>query len=124
MSALAAPNRWERLVWPVLTFAVFLALWHYLVVWSGTKVFPAPWQVEKGVLELAHKSLLWQDIGSSLRRVAIGFGAATLLGIPLGLSLGWYPTANQIVNPVMQILRPISPIAWIPVAIIFFWRRG
>jgi NitT/TauT family transport system permease protein len=42
------------------------------------------------------------------------------LGIPIGLSLGWYPSANQVVNPVMQILRPISPIAWIPVAIIFF----
>jgi NitT/TauT family transport system permease protein len=36
------------------------------------------------------------------------------------LALGWYPAANQVVNPVMQILRPISPIAWIPVAIIFF----
>jgi NitT/TauT family transport system permease protein len=38
----------------------------------------------------------------------------------VGLTLGWYPTANQIVNPVLQILRPISPIAWIPVAIILF----
>jgi NitT/TauT family transport system permease protein len=43
-----------------------------------------------------------------------------LVGIPLGLTLGWYPAANQVVNPTMQILRPISPIAWIPVAIIFF----
>jgi NitT/TauT family transport system permease protein len=119
MSTLVVPNKWERFVWPVLTFAVFLALWHYLVVWSGTKVFPSPVQVEKGVLELARKNLLWQDIGSSLRRVAVGFGAATLLGIPLGLTFGWYPGVNQVVNPVMQILRPISPIAWIPVAIIF-----
>ena len=37
-----------------------------------------------------------------------------------GLTLGWYPAANQVVNPVMQMLRPISPIAWIPVAIILF----
>ena len=50
----------------------------------------------------------------------IGFGAAVALGIPIGLILGWYPEANQVVNPVMQILRPISPIAWIPVGIIFF----
>ena len=53
-------------------------------------------------------------------RGAIGFGAAVVLGVPLGLTLGWYPAADQVVNPVMQILRPISPIAWIPVAIIFF----
>jgi NitT/TauT family transport system permease protein len=70
--------------------------------------------------ELIHQHVLWGDIYDSLRRVAIGFGASAVLGIPLGLALGWYPAANQVVNPVMQILRPISPIAWIPVAIIFF----
>ncbi|MEO8736433.1 MAG: ABC transporter permease [Edaphobacter sp.] len=70
--------------------------------------------------ELLREHVLWGDIVDSLRRVAIGFGAAAILGIPLGLTLGWYPTADQVVNPVMQILRPISPIAWIPVAIIFF----
>jgi NitT/TauT family transport system permease protein len=104
----------------LLAAAVLLVLWHFAVIWSHTKIFPAPLQVEKGMVELFHKNVLWQDIGNSLRRVAIGFGAATLLGIPLGLSLGWYPAINQVVNPVVQILRPISPIAWIPVAIIFF----
>jgi NitT/TauT family transport system permease protein len=120
MNSLAEPNKFERLVWPVLAAALLLAVWHYSVVWTGSKVFPAPLQVQKGMVELFHKNVLWQDIGNSLRRVAIGFGAATLLGIPLGLTFGWYPSINQIVNPVMQILRPISPIAWIPVAIIFF----
>jgi NitT/TauT family transport system permease protein len=52
--------------------------------------------------------------------VALGFGAAVLVGIPLGLWLGWNAAAYQVINPVLQILRPISPIAWIPVAIIFF----
>jgi NitT/TauT family transport system permease protein len=120
MNAIAEPNKWERLVWPVLAAAVLLGLWHYSVIWTGTKVFPAPLQVQRGMVELIHKHVLWLDMGNSLRRVAIGFGAATLLGIPLGLTFGWYPAINQIVNPVMQILRPISPIAWIPVAIIFF----
>jgi NitT/TauT family transport system permease protein len=120
MNALAEPNKWERLLWPMLASALLLVLWHYAVIWSGTNVLPSPLQVGKGILELLRKNVLWQDIGSSLRRVAIGFGAATAIGIPLGLILGWYPAANQIVNPVMQILRPISPIAWIPVAIIFF----
>jgi NitT/TauT family transport system permease protein len=120
MNTLAQPNKLEKVFWPVLAAAVLFALWHYLVIWSGTKVFPAPSQVERGFVELLHKKVLWPDIASSLRRVAIGFGAAVVLGIPLGLILGWYPAFNQIVNPVMQILRPISPIAWIPVAIIFF----
>jgi NitT/TauT family transport system permease protein len=120
MNALARPRRWEKFFWPLLAAAALLAVWHYAVVWTGTKVFPSPLGVEKGLGELLHKHVLWSDIGDSLRRVAIGFGAATIIAIPLGLTLGWHPAVNQVVNPVLQLLRPISPIAWIPVAIIFF----
>ena len=120
MNSLVRPARWEQLFWPVLASALMLALWHYSVVWTATKVFPSPLSVYKGLATLSHKHILWADIGDSLRRVALGFGAATLVGVPVGLLLGWYPAVNQVVNPVLQILRPISPIAWIPVAIIFF----
>ena len=120
MNSLAEPRKWEKLFWPLLASGLLLALWHYSVVWTATKVFPSPREVEKGLAELLRHHVLWGDIRDSLRRVALGFGAAALLGIPLGLTLGWYPAANQVMNPVMQILRPISPIAWIPVAILFF----
>lgn len=120
MNSLSEPARWERFVWPIAASATLLALWHYSVLWSGTKVFPSPYDVEKGMAELLKHHVLWGDIVDSLRRVAIGFGAAVMIGVPLGLVLGWYPAINQVVNPTMQILRPISPIAWIPVAIIFF----
>jgi NitT/TauT family transport system permease protein len=123
MNALSEPRKWERFFWPILASAFFLALWHYAVVWSGSKVFPSPRHVEQGMVELFHKNVLWSDIGNSLRRVAIAFGSAVVIGVPLGLTLGWYPAANRIVNPTMQILRPISPIAWIPVAIIL-WGVG
>lgn len=104
----------------MIAAVLLLALWHYLVIWTGTKVFPSPIDVEKALAELLRKHLLWSYVGDSLRRVAIGFGTAAALGIPLGLILGWYPALNQTVNPTLQLLRPISPIAWIPVAIIFF----
>jgi len=120
MNSLAEPKKWEKYFWPVLTCAVFIVLWHYLVIWSATKVFPSPLAVKKGIAELAEKALLWRYIGDSLRRVALGYGAAVLLGIPIGLTLGWYPAANQVVNTALQILRPISPLAWIPVAILLF----
>jgi NitT/TauT family transport system permease protein len=120
MNSLSEPAKWERYFWPVLASVLLLVLWRYAVLWSGTKVFPSPLDVEKGMGELLRHHVLWQDIIDSLRRVALGFGAAVILGIPLGLVLGWYPAINQVVNPTMQILRPISPIAWIPVAIIFF----
>lgn len=120
MNALSTPGKLERIFWPILASAILLALWYESVRWSGTKIFPSPYEVEKGLAELLRHHVLWGDIVDSLRRVAVGFGVAALLGIPVGLILGWYPAVNQVVNPVMQILRPISPIAWIPVAIIFF----
>lgn len=114
------PRAWEKVLWPTVACAVLLGLWHYAVLWTGTKVFPSPISVAKGFSELLHKHVLWADIIDSLRRVAIGYGSAAVLGIPVGLCLGRFPAANQIVNPLIQILRPISPIAWIPIAIIFF----
>jgi NitT/TauT family transport system permease protein len=120
MSELKNPRAWEKVVLPITAAALLFVVWHFSVLWTGTKVFPSPLSVEKGIAELLQKHLLWADIGDSLRRVAIGFGCAALVGIPAGLCLGWFPASNQIVNPVLQILRPISPIAWIPVAIIFF----
>src|SRR5690348_1645895 len=114
MNDLNAVRPWEKAVWPVAAAAVLLGLWHYSIVWTGTKVFPSPLNVEKGIAELLHKNVLWADIADSLRRVAIGYIGAAVLAIPIGLALGWFPTANEVVNPLIQLLRPISPIAWIP----------
>lgn len=120
MSAMAEPRKWERYAWPLLATALFLVCWHYAVAWTATRIFPSPLEVERGFVELLHEGVLYQDILDSLRRVAVGYFAALALGIPLGLLFGWYPAVNHVVNPVVQLLRPISPIAWIPVAIIFF----
>jgi NitT/TauT family transport system permease protein len=120
MNSNTKPRVWESFFWPAVAAALLLAVWHFSVAFTGTKVFPAPISVRSGVVELLQRHVLWADIGDSLRRVALGFGVAVLVGIPVGLWLGWSAAANQVVNPVLQILRPISPIAWIPVAIIFF----
>jgi NitT/TauT family transport system permease protein len=120
MNSLAQPGKWEKYFWPIATSALLLSLWHFLVRWTASTVFPSPLDVQRGVAELLGKGLLWSYIGDSLRRVGIGFSLATLLAIPLGLTLGWYPVAAQVVNPAIQILRPISPIAWIPLAIVWF----
>ncbi|MDQ2839476.1 MAG: ABC transporter permease, partial [Acidobacteriota bacterium] len=76
MNSLGVPGKWEKFLWPVLASALFLAVWHCSVIWTATKVFPSPLAVEKGIAELVRKSLLWSYVGDSLRRVAIGFGAA------------------------------------------------
>jgi NitT/TauT family transport system permease protein len=66
------------------------------------------------------ESLLTKYIVASLFRVSWGFILAVIVGVPLGLVLGWFRTAFLALNPFIQILRPISPIAWIPVAIFWF----
>ena len=118
MTPLTLRQRAEPLLWPLLTVVVVLAVWHFAVLWSHTTVFPAPLRVERGLVELAHKHLLWPSITDSLARVAAGFGLATLIGVPLGLLLGWYPALSQVINPTLEL--PISPLAWTPLAIVFF----
>jgi NitT/TauT family transport system permease protein len=100
--------------------AVFLTLWSLAVRWSHSNLFPSPGNVLAGIIELLHKGLLFKYIVASLFRVAWGFGLAVTIGVPVGLVLGWYARAFQAFNPLIQVFRPISPIAWIPVAILWF----
>ena len=105
---------------PLITGALFLTSWHVAVKMSGSDIFPTPRQVLGGLGELAQQGLLLKYIVASLFRVSWGFGLAVLVGVPLGLVLGWFRPAYAALNPFIQILRPISPIAWIPVAILWF----
>src|SRR5215510_8984249 len=104
----------------ILVIAVVVAIWWGAVVLTESVIFPTPWQVVTGTLELARDGTLWEHIGASLFRVAAGFGIAVLFAIPLGLWMGWVHGAFVTLNPLFQILRPISPIAWIPIAILWF----
>lgn len=105
---------------PIATVAAFLLLWDLAVRLSGSEIFPGPIEVAEGLVELAEKGLLWKYIVASLFRVTWGFFLAVLVGIPFGLVLGWFRPVQQAFNPLIQGLRPISPIAWIPVAILWF----
>ncbi|GGX89868.1 ABC transporter permease [Pseudoduganella dura] len=105
---------------PILLMALLTGAWHYAVVATHSVIFPTPQQVLEGTLELARDGTLWQHIGASLGRVATGFILAVLVAVPLGLWMGRVNTVYTTLNPVFQILRPISPIAWIPLAILWF----
>jgi NitT/TauT family transport system permease protein len=112
--------RIESIVLPLLVAVIFVTGWHFAVRWTGTDIFPTPGQVITGTVELARKGVLFNYVVASLFRVATGFLLAVLVGVPLGLLLGWFSTALRAFNPAIQILRPISPIAWIPIAILWF----
>jgi NitT/TauT family transport system permease protein len=107
--------------WPALTLiGALIALWWITVAATHSVIFPTPWAVVTGTLELVRDGSLWRHIGASLMRVGVGFGLAVCVAVPLGLWMGWVHGAYRTLNPIFQILRPISPIAWIPIAILWF----
>ena len=110
----------KKILPPLVVIALIIAVWWWAVVQSESPIFPTPWQVVTGTLELAEDGTLWEHIGASLFRVGVGFGLAVLVAVPLGLWMGWVGGAYRTFNPIFQMLRPISPIAWIPLAILWF----
>jgi len=108
-------------IWPPLAVLMaIVAIWWYVVVATESLIFPTPGQVVTGTMELVEDGSLWEHIGASLMRVGMGFSLAVLVAVPMGLWMGRVEGAFRTLNPVFQILRPISPIAWIPVAILWF----
>jgi NitT/TauT family transport system permease protein len=110
----------KRILPSVSVIAFIIAVWWVVVVATASVVFPTPWQVVVGTMELINDGTLFEHIGASLFRVGVGFGLAVLVAVPLGLWMGWVKGAYVTLNPLFQMLRPISPIAWIPIAILWF----
>ncbi len=112
--------RGERIVLPLVTAGVLGALWDVAVRVTQTKVFPPPGDVLSALVTLGERKTLWIYTFDSLLRVIAGYSLAVALAIPLGLLIGWMPKLGSAVNPLIQMLRPISPIAWMPLAVIWF----
>src|SRR3989442_3315904 len=113
-------RRWETYLLPLAAACFFLAAWHFGVQWSGTSIFPSPKAVLRGLGDLAHRGVLASYTRDSLFRVGSGYLLALSFGVPLGIALGWYPQLAAATNPLIQMLRPISPLAWMPLAVVWF----
>jgi len=105
---------------PVLFIAALLAIWQIVIGCNPGQLLPGPIGVAGGIVELLEHGLLFKYVVASLFRVTWGFGLAALLAIPLGLMLGWYRRGEMAFYPLIQVFRPISPLAWIPIAILWF----
>jgi NitT/TauT family transport system permease protein len=96
-----------------------LAAWQIAVA-LRPGLIPGPVAVGAGIGELAVRGLLVKYVVASLFRVTWGYLAALVIAVPLGLTLGMMRIGEMAMNPILQILRPISPLAWIPIAILWF----
>jgi NitT/TauT family transport system permease protein len=113
-------NKLKQSLPALAVFAALVALWWIVVAATESAIFPTPLQVLTGARELVEDGTLWEHIGASLFRVGTGFALAVAFAVPLGLWMGWVRGAYLTLNPIFQMLRPISPIAWIPIAILWF----
>jgi NitT/TauT family transport system permease protein len=105
---------------PVVFIGLLLAAWQIAVTRHPGQILPGPWGVLGGIGDLLRHGLLFKYVVASLFRVSWGFGLAAVLAIPVGLTVGWYRRAEMAINPLVQVFRPISPLAWIPLAILWF----
>src|SRR2546428_6349139 len=99
---------------PFSSVALLIVGWQIAVSSNPNSLVPGPWAVVLGIVELARKGLLVKYVVASLFRVTWGYVSAAVLAIPFGLLLGWYQRGEQSFNALIQLFRPISPLAWIP----------
>lgn len=100
----------------VASFALLAIVWQlaYMASPYPDALFPNPVQAIEALGGMAASGTLWVGIVDSMRRYVIGYVLASASGVILGLILGWFSRAWNYVNPVVQFLRPISPMAWLP----------
>lgn len=118
------------LIWQLATGVLFLfkpiilpPAFHPILLSTPFPQPPANWPLNRDVLSAAielAQTELFLDAGWSLLRVLLGFGVAVLVAVPLGVLMGWSKKASYVINPVVEILRPIPPIAWIGLGTLWF----
>lgn len=111
--------------WNIVAVSVALCLWQLADEVVASPFFPGPFKVVQAFVRLAVNGdisgiSLWTHAWASIERVLVGFALGVLGGVPLGLLMGLYPKVYARTRSVLEPFRFIPPIAWIPLAIIFF----
>ena len=121
------PGLWLAVLPPVIGMGLLVGVWSLLTFNSTT--FPTPAATFDAAAKLFadpfySKGPNDQGIGwnvlFSLQRVALGFSLAAAVGIPLGFMIGRFTFLNRMVNPLISLLRPVSPLAWLPIGLLVF----
>ena len=109
----------------ILSLGLFLAFWYFatkykLDFYIRFTNIPSPGEVMDNASVLMHSDKFYNNMFVSLRRILLGFGIATILGVALGLLIGQYRGAKALLYPMFETLRPIPAIAWVPMAIMLW----
>lgn len=119
-------DRGIRVAVGAATLAALAALWYTattLEQWIAPVYFPTPEEVGKALRQITLQGYadgrLHEHFLHSCKLVLYGFAAAVSIGVPLGMLMGWSRRAEALINPTFLLLRPIPPLAWIPLAIVW-----
>ena len=106
----------------VVSVAVLIGIWQvaYMVSDYSDALFPSPYQAFLALIEMITDGTLAENIGTSMFRFSIGYISSVVVAVFLGLILGRLPGVFKYVNPALQLLRPISPTAWMPFIVLLF----
>jgi len=118
----------ERLITALLggfSIAALFLFWYFgtkyrLEFYIRFKNVPTPYEVYQQLTQVGLSNRYLVNIAISVRRILMGFFVATLIGVPLGLAIGKYPRVRDFFMPVMEVLRPIPAIAWVPMSIMLW----
>ncbi|KAE9629452.1 MAG: NitT/TauT family transport system permease protein [Epulopiscium sp.] len=115
-------SRLRKLINTLIGLVILLAVWQGIVLTGkyDTSLLPPPQKVLHGMGELIENGTLFTHITVSLYRFFAGYLSAVAAGIVLGLIFGWFNKLWGIFDPIVQVLRPISPIAWFPFIVLWF----
>ena len=120
-SLLSGPGWRFNTLWAAAGIGLFLLVWTAVALRLGNPVLlPTPAVVVDGFHRLIADGYLVNDILASLRRVFVGFLIAAVVGVPLAMLLAYFVPLRRLVLPLVTLIRPIPPIAWIPIAILWF----
>jgi NitT/TauT family transport system permease protein len=123
--AFPRPGNWRRPALRLSSVGLFLVAWHVvttrrLELYVRFQNVPSPAQVLEEAVELFSSAPFYVHILASLERIWLGFAIATLLGVGLGLLIGWFPQVADTLLPLVELLRPIPAVAWVPLSIMLW----
>lgn len=119
---------WMRVLPPLVGFGIVVLIWE-LIALRSAGTFPGPWDTWLQAVTVFRDPFYRngpndQGVGwnvlASLQRVALGFGLAALVGIPAGFAIGRFEFLSRMFNPLISLLRPVSPLAWLPIGLLVF----
>ena len=116
---------WRRPFRRVLSLGLFFVAWHVATKWDldlyvRFQNIPAPAEVLEEAVALFGGAAFYVHILASLERIWLGFAIATVLGVGLGLLIGWFRFAEDTLFPPIELLRPIPAVAWVPLSIMLW----